>query len=124
MKSAVTTTTLALLITASLGLSTAFAWDKKDKKKEEAALLLQAKVSREAATKTALAKVKGGTLKGDGEIEKEKGRIVWSFDIAKPGSKDITEVMIDAVTGKVVSVEKENPKAQAKEKLEDAKHSN
>jgi uncharacterized membrane protein YkoI len=124
MKSAVTKTTLALLITASLGLSTASAWDKKDKKEEEAALLSQAKVSREAATKTALAKVKGGTLKEDGEIEKEKGRIVWSFDIAKPGSKDITEVMIDAVTGKVVSVEKENPKAQAKEKLEDAKHSN
>jgi len=119
MKSPFISHTSSLLLTAILGLSTALAWDKTDKKKEEAALLAQAKVSKETATKTALAKVKGGSLKEDAEIEKERGKIVWSFDISKPGTKDITEVMVDAVTGKVVSIEKETPKAQATESAAD-----
>ena len=85
-----------------------------------AKLEAQAKVSKEEAQKIALAKVPGGTVK-EGEIEEEKGRLIWSFDISTPGSKDITEVAVDAKTGEVVSVDVETPEEQAKEKAEDAK---
>ena len=54
---------------------------------------------------TALAKAPGGTVK-EGELEKEKGKLIWSFDIATPDTRDITEVNVDAITGQVVSVEK------------------
>jgi uncharacterized membrane protein YkoI len=74
-----------------------------------------AKISKETAQATALAKVPGGTVK-DGELEKEKGKLIWSFDLSTPDSKDITEIGVDAITGDVVSVEKETPAQQAKEK--------
>jgi len=75
----------------------------------------EAKITRAQAEQTALAKVPGGTIK-EGELEKEKGKLIWSFDIATPGTKDITEVAVDAVTGNVVAVDKETPKDEAKEK--------
>ena len=89
-------------------------------KQEHANLQAQAKVSRADAEKIALTKAPNGTIK-DGELEKEKGRLIWSFDIATPGTKDITEVAVDALTGAVVSVANETPAQQAKEKAEDAK---
>lgn len=79
-----------------------------------ASLQARAKVSRAEAEKIALAKVPNGSIK-EGELEKEKGKLIWSFDIATPGSQDITEVQVDAVTGEVVSVEKETPAQQKKE---------
>ena len=57
----------------------------------------------------------------EGELEEENGKLVWSFDIASPGTKAITEVHVDAVTGEVVSIEKETPADQKKDKKEDAK---
>ncbi len=92
----------------------------KNEEANEAKLQAQAKVSRADAEKTALTKAPGGTIK-DGELEKEGGKLIWSFDIATPGTKDITEVAVDAITGAVVSVENETPAQQAKEKAEDAK---
>ena len=80
----------------------------------------QPRITKEEATKAALAKVPNGTVK-EAELEKEKGRLVWSFDIASPGSNDITEVQVDANTGNVVSVEKESPKAEAAEKKKEPK---
>lgn len=77
------------------------------------------KIRREAAQASALAKVPGGTVK-DGELEKENGKLIWSFDIAIPGSKDIKEVAVDAITGAVLSVDTETPADQAKEAAEDA----
>ena len=84
-------------------------------KDSEAKLQAQAKVSRPEAEKIALAKVPGGTIK-EGEIEKEKGKLIWSFDIATPGTADITEVNVDAMSGEVVAIENESPAQQAKEK--------
>jgi uncharacterized membrane protein YkoI len=75
-------------------------------KQEQAELQAQAKISKEQAQQTALAKAPSGTVK-EGELEKEKGKLIWSFDIATPDSKDITEVNVDAITGEIVSVEKE-----------------
>jgi len=84
-------------------------------KQEQAKLQARAKISREQAQQTALAKVPGGTVK-EGELEQEKGKLIWSFDIATPDSENITEIAVDAITGNVVSVEMETPEQQAKEK--------
>jgi len=82
---------------------------------KETKLQAEAKVSRAEAEKIALAKVPGGAIK-EGEIEKEKGKLIWSFDIATPGTPDITEVQVDALSGQVVAIEKESPAQQAREK--------
>ena len=100
-----------------LGLSAGCASEKHE---SQASLQAQAKVARGDAEKIALAQAPNGTIK-EGELEKEKGKLIWSFDIATPGTKDITEVNVDALSGQVVSIEKETPEQQAKEKAEDAK---
>jgi hypothetical protein len=46
---------------------------------------------------------------------------VWSFDIARPGTHDITEVLVDAKTGKIISTQIESPRDQAKEAAADKK---
>jgi hypothetical protein len=73
------------------------------------------KISKAEAQKTALAKVPGGKIK-DSELEEEDGKLIWSFDIAVKGSKDITEVHVDANTGDVIKVETESAKDEAAEK--------
>lgn len=108
----VSLTAVALSLAGLIGCAT--------EKENEAALAAQAKVTRAAAEQTALRKVPGGTIQ-DAELEKEKGKLIWSFDIAIPGSKDIREVAVDAVTGQVLSVDTETPEQQAKEKEEDEK---
>ncbi len=42
-----------------------------------------AKMTKEQATTIGLAKVPNGAVK-EAELEKEKGKLVWSFDIATP----------------------------------------
>jgi len=75
-------------------------------------------IGMKRAKQLALAQVKG-KIKSS-ELEKEKGTKVYSFDIrnAKGG---ITEVLIDAYTGKVIEVKEESAADEAKEKREDAK---
>ncbi len=85
----------------------------------DAQLLKESKVTRTQAEQTALAKVPNGKITS-GEIERENGKLIWSFDIAKPGSKNITEVQVDAMTGAVASVKVETPKDQAKESAADS----
>jgi uncharacterized membrane protein YkoI len=104
---------LAFAITATIGLgSTALA---KDHEKDTSALEAQAKVSKADAQATALAKVPGGTVK-ESEIEMEKGKLIWSFDIATTGTKDTTEVNVDAITGKIVNVEVESAEKKGHDK--------
>jgi uncharacterized membrane protein YkoI len=55
------------------------------------------------------------------EIENEKGHLVWSFDIATPHPKNITEILVDAKTGKIISNRTESPREQAKEAAADKK---
>ena len=75
---------------------------------KQANLEAQAKITKADAEKTALTRVPNGTVK-EAEIEKEKGKLIWSFDLATPGTKDITEVTVDAITGEIASVEIEKP---------------
>ena len=58
--------------------------------KAKSKLEVKAKITKAEAKKTALAKVLKGKVK-EGELEEENGKLVWSFDIASPGTKDITE---------------------------------
>ncbi len=81
---------------------------------KRARLMAGAKISKDDATKTALAKVPNGTIK-EAELEKENGKLQWSFDVATPDSKDITEVNVDAMTGDVISADKESADSEAKE---------
>ena len=90
-----------------------------DQAAKPARLEAQAKVGKADAEQTALAKVPNGTVK-DGELEQEHGKLMWSFDIATPDSKDITEVQVDALTGTVLAIDHETPEDQAKEAAVDA----
>ncbi len=115
MKTTVGQLTLILAVIAGLGLSVAVAAEE-----SQAALKAQAKITQEEATKTALAKVPDGKIKSV-EIEKENGKLIWSFDISMPKSKNITEVQVDAKTGQIANVQVETPKDQAKEAAADKK---
>jgi hypothetical protein len=109
LKQIIGSSVVAALLAA--GLATAHAED---------SVVAKAKLSKSDAEKIALEKVPGGTIK-EGELEMEGGVLLWSFDVAKPGTKDITEVNINAVTGKVIAVDVESPSAEAKEAKEEAK---
>ena len=85
---------------------------------KQARLQAESKITRAEAEKIALAKVPGGTIK-EGEIEKENGNLIWSFDITTPGTADITEVQVSALNGDVIAIEKETPAQQAEERRKD-----
>ena len=68
-------------------------------------MLAEAKVDRTHAERIAIGAAHGGKVKS-GQIERYKGHLVWSFDIVRPNTSAIAEVLIDAATGKVVSVQK------------------
>ena len=73
----------------------------------QAKLMAEARISKETAQQTAQAKVPNGSIK-EAELEKENGKLQWSVDMTTPDTKDITEVNVNAMTGDVISVEKES----------------
>jgi uncharacterized membrane protein YkoI len=109
IKSGVLTLSFALVLAASSVVQA---------EPSEAQLRKEAKVTKGQAEKIALSKVPGGRIKS-GEIENENGLLIWSFDIAKPGTKEIAEVQVDAKSGKIASVKTETPKDQAAEAAAD-----
>lgn len=94
----------------------------KTMKKEESQATLQAeaKVSEATARATALAQVPNGTVKSS-ELEREKGKLIYSFDITVPGKTGIEEVNVNAIDGSVVGKEHETPKSEKKEAAAEAK---
>lgn len=113
MKTSLTRSILSFAVVLGLGLSAASAADE-----TQAELKAQAKITQDEAAKTALAKVPNGKIKS-AELEKEHGKLIWSFDISMPKSKNITEIQVDAKTGKIVSNQVETPGDQAKEAAAD-----
>lgn len=107
--------TNSLCIALALTLLAGCESEKGERHESQANLQAQAKISKADAERIALAQAPNGSIK-ESELEREKGKLIWSFDIATPGSKDITEVNVDAVSGQVIGVEKESPKTEAKEK--------
>jgi uncharacterized membrane protein YkoI len=82
-----------------------------------------AKISLATARSTALARVPGGRVR-EGELEREHGRLIYSFDIAVAGKPGIEEVQVDARTGKIVSQTHETPKHEAREKVQEKAETN
>ncbi|MGI8771793.1 MAG: PepSY domain-containing protein [Acidobacteriaceae bacterium] len=75
------------------------------------------KLSMGEAKKIALSK-ESGTIKSQ-ELEHEKGRWIYSFDIQH--DQQVHEVNVDANTGEVVEDSVENPASEAKEKANEHK---
>ena len=86
--------------------------------KQSAKLAKKAKITLAEARQTAL-REDNGTVEGE-EHEKEHGKLVYSFDI-RNSKGTITEIWVNAKTGKVVHKSEENAKSEAKEKAADAK---
>ena len=86
----------------------------------QTALLAEVNVTEAQAQAIALAKVPHGVVISS-EIERERGRLIWSFDVGQPSTKGITEIQIDAKTGEIVSVMKETP-AQERKEMKTEKH--
>ena len=75
-------------------------------------------ITASTARATALARVPGARVKSQ-ELEREHGRLIWSFDLATAGSAGIDEVNVDARTGQVVAVQHEGPKAERRERAQE-----
>lgn len=86
----------------------------------QAALRKEATIAERVARKTALAAVPGGKVQSH-ELERENGKLIYSYDIKVAGKPGIEEVNVDAMTGDVVAHEHEDAKAEAKEKKGEAK---
>ena len=86
----------------------------------QADLQKEAKISMGKAKTIALKKVPHGSIQSS-ELERENGKLIYSFDIKK--SSQITEVNVDAMNGKVVDVHHESAaKEAAEKKTEEQKH--
>ena len=113
---------------AALAISASPAAAQMSKHETQAQLKAEAKVSMVAAKKTALAQVPKGWVKAS-ELEREGGKLLYSFDIATKGKSGIDEVQIDAITGaqigsvvhETAAMEKKEAKAEAKETKHDMK---
>ncbi|HEX3552879.1 MAG TPA: PepSY domain-containing protein [Thermoanaerobaculia bacterium] len=77
-------------------------------------LAKEAKITLDTARTTALAKVPNGEVRSE-ELEREHGKLIYSFDIAVPGKPGIQEVNVNAITGKVLGVHHETAKDEKKE---------
>ncbi|MBA2687050.1 MAG: PepSY domain-containing protein [Gemmatimonadaceae bacterium] len=86
----------------------------------EATLRAEARIDEATARRIALKQVKRGTVKSS-ELEREKGHLVYSFDIKVAAQSGIEEVLIDAMNGNVISREHETPKMEKAEARKDAK---
>lgn len=112
--------TIALATLAlSAGTAAAQAGYKKDLPD---ALQKKAKVTEDAAAKTALKRVPKGEIQSV-ELEEEKGKLIYSYDIKVPGKSGIDEVAVNAMSGKVVSKSHETPADEKKEAAQEAKES-
>jgi uncharacterized membrane protein YkoI len=85
---------------------------------EQERLKREAKISMDQAREIALKRAPGTVESG--ELEREHGKLVYSFDI-RNSKGTIDEVQVSAITGKVVRVEHENKKQEAAEKRKESK---
>ncbi|MBA3672054.1 MAG: PepSY domain-containing protein [Gemmatimonadaceae bacterium] len=86
----------------------------------QAMLQKEARLSMADARALARRTVPGASIR-TGELEREGGTLIYSFDMKSAGKSGIDEVNIDAVTGKLVSKVHETPKDERAEAKADAK---
>ena len=87
-----------------------------------ASLTKEATVSESDAAKTAESRVANGRIEAV-ELENEKGKLIYSYELKAPGKSGVEEVNVDAKTGEVVSTEHESMKAERKELAQEKKES-
>lgn len=87
--------------------------EREENSREQARLARKAKISLEQARAIALQRA-AGTVESE-ELEREKGKLVYSFDI-RNAQGTIIEVQVSAIDGQVVSVEEETAQQEADEK--------
>jgi uncharacterized membrane protein YkoI len=73
-----------------------------------AKLSKQAKISEDSAAAMARARVPNGTIQSV-ELEHEKGKLIYSYDVKVAGKSGIREVNVSAMDGTIVGVEHESP---------------
>jgi hypothetical protein len=79
---------------------------------------VQAKIGAEQAREAALRAVPG-TVK-DSDLESEHGRLIYSFEIVRPGQRGITEVNVSAMDGSIFNVHRQHAgKSRKAEKCAD-----
>ncbi len=110
MRGTLLTTAVLLAVSATAALSQQVP----TVKEESPGLQAKAKVPPAQALQIAMTKVPNGVLQ-EAEIEQEGGKLVYSFDIKVTGKSGSEEVEVDAMTGKVLSVEHESPEEEANE---------
>ena len=93
---------------------------KAKKAETQAALQKEAKISEATARATALKEVPNGTVKSS-ELEREGGKLIYSYDITVAGKTGIDEVNVNAIDGTVVAKQHETPKAEKAEAVKEAK---
>lgn len=110
-----------VLVAAAAGRAQAQATTpmKKQATSSQAALRKEAKITERDARKIALAQVPGGKVESH-ELERENGKLIYSYDIKVAGKSGVEEVNVDAITGEVVAHEHEDAKAEAKERKAEA----
>ena len=89
----------------------------KHMKSDQAALQKEAKITMDAARATALKKAPGKIESS--ELEKEHGKLIYSFDIVLSGKPGVEEVNVSARTGKIVAKHHETPRAEIKEQAKE-----
>ena len=85
----------------------------------QAQLRKEAKISMKKARSIALKKAPGKI--SSAELERENGKLIYSFDIKTAGQTGVTEVAVDAINGDIVDVHHETPAKEATEKKQEAK---
>ena len=120
-----TTLALAIALTSTLAFAPAAAHAQAvgtPVTKMPAKLRAGAKISDDSARAVALHTVPGGTIT-EGELEREHGRLVYSYDIRVAGKDGVDEVQVDAATGRMMSRKHETPKHERKEVRKERKAS-
>jgi len=78
-------------------------------------LLKQASVTRSEARTIALSQIQDGKILHT-DLRKEHGKIIWFFDVSRPGTKKITAVQVDAKSGNILSLSAHPPTHQSEQK--------
>src|SRR5262249_25016995 len=94
------TRSIALIVTLMLATVSAYA-QTTYKKDVPAALAKEAKVDETTAAAAARASMPNSTIRSV-ELEREHGRLIYSYDFTVAGKKGVEEVNVDAATGKVI----------------------
>ncbi|MEO7086241.1 MAG: PepSY domain-containing protein [Gemmatimonadaceae bacterium] len=83
-------------------------------------LVKASKITEEVAAATAQKRLPKAKIEAV-ELERENGKLQYSYDMKTEGKSGIDEVNVNAVTGKIIAVAHETPATEKKEAAAEAK---